>query len=469
MSGGGGLRKHGHTSDGDGGAITSATRASLGLATSDSPQFAGVNVGNASDTTITRTGAGDVAVEGNALYRAGGTDVPITDGGTGASIASAARSNLGISAANTPITDTGSYFTGTDVEAALQELGAGSGGGTTSAPFDHGAMGAAETLALSDGDWHRGTLSANCTITVSGFTADVGASILFKVTQDAATPRAITWDSDVVFSGDDQPDQTLSSVTWYTIWSDEGDSTIYAVQLGSSAATRASLGLDTTDSPEFTGINLGHASDTTLTRVSSGVVAIEGTNIVKAGAATGSGLTMATARLLGRTTASSGAIEEISVGSGLSLSGGSLSATGGSSDLAGKDLDYVERTTNATITATSSASPDAVLSGASVAYDGSTVIEIEFFCPIVEPPSAQSIYAVLYDGSTELGYISRATATAAAQRFPMIGKRRLTPSNASHTYHIKGFVDTGTGTFFGGGGAAGQQVPAFMRITRVTS
>lgn len=40
---------------------------------------------------------------------------------------------------------------------------------------------------------------------------------------------------------------------------------------------------------------------------------------------------MATSRLLGRTTASTGAIEEISVGSGLSLSGGTLSASGGSS------------------------------------------------------------------------------------------------------------------------------------------
>ena len=44
------------------------------------------------------------------------------------------------------------------------------------------------------------------------------------------------------------------------------------------------------------------------------------------GAITASGLTMDTARLLGRTTASSGAVEEISVGSGLSLAGGSLTA-----------------------------------------------------------------------------------------------------------------------------------------------
>lgn len=82
--------------------------------------------------------------------------------------------------------------------------------------------------------------------------------------------------------------------------------------------------LGTSDSPQFAGVNIGHASDTTLTRASAGVVAVEGTNLVKAGTATGSGLTMATARLLGRTTASSGAIEEISVGTGLSLSAGSL-------------------------------------------------------------------------------------------------------------------------------------------------
>lgn len=41
-----------------------STRSSLGLATTDSPQFAGINLGHASDTTITRTGAGVIAVEG---------------------------------------------------------------------------------------------------------------------------------------------------------------------------------------------------------------------------------------------------------------------------------------------------------------------------------------------------------------------------------------------------------------------
>jgi hypothetical protein len=45
------------------------------------------------------------------------------------------------------------------------------------------------------------------------------------------------------------------------------------------------------------------------------------------GSITSSGLTQSTARILGRTTASTGSIEEISIGSGLSLSAGELSST----------------------------------------------------------------------------------------------------------------------------------------------
>lgn len=78
------------------GRTVAETRSDLGLATSDSPEFAAINVGAATDTTITRTGAGDIAIEGNVVYRAGGTDVPLTDGGTGASTAAGARTNLGV-------------------------------------------------------------------------------------------------------------------------------------------------------------------------------------------------------------------------------------------------------------------------------------------------------------------------------------------------------------------------------------
>ncbi len=84
-------------SEGGTGASTAAAAATnLGLGTGDSPQFTAVNVGAATDTTLARPSAGDLSVEGNLLYRAGGTDVPVADGGTGASTAAAARTNLAV-------------------------------------------------------------------------------------------------------------------------------------------------------------------------------------------------------------------------------------------------------------------------------------------------------------------------------------------------------------------------------------
>ena len=63
----------------------STLRTSIGVGTGDSPQFTAVNIGAATDTTVARASAGDINVEGNLIYRAGGTDVPVADGGTGAS------------------------------------------------------------------------------------------------------------------------------------------------------------------------------------------------------------------------------------------------------------------------------------------------------------------------------------------------------------------------------------------------
>ena len=67
---------------------TAGAATSLGLGTGDSPEFTAVNIGHASDTTLTRTGAGDIAIEGKGVYRADGTDVAVADGGTGGGTAS---------------------------------------------------------------------------------------------------------------------------------------------------------------------------------------------------------------------------------------------------------------------------------------------------------------------------------------------------------------------------------------------
>lgn len=83
--------------DGGTGASTAAAAATnLRLGTGDSPQFTAVNIGAATDTTLARSSAGVLTVEGNRIMHIGGTDLPVADGGTGASTAAAARTNLGV-------------------------------------------------------------------------------------------------------------------------------------------------------------------------------------------------------------------------------------------------------------------------------------------------------------------------------------------------------------------------------------
>lgn len=112
--------------------------------------------------------------------------------------------------------------------------------------------------------------------------------------------------------------------------------------------------------------NTGSTGTTTIAKGNGGTLSYTLTppnasgTIALAGAITTSGLTQSTARILGRTTASTGAVEEITIGSGLSLSAGQLSATasGGATNLwipasafipkttAGCGVDSRETTTN---------------------------------------------------------------------------------------------------------------------------
>lgn len=48
----------------------------------------------------------------------------------------------------------------------------------------------------------------------------------------------------------------------------------------SGATLRTSIGVGTGNSPQFTGIELGHASDTTITRSGAGTIAVEGVNVL---------------------------------------------------------------------------------------------------------------------------------------------------------------------------------------------
>jgi hypothetical protein len=199
-SSGGGLAAANNLSDV---ASASTSRTNLGVGTGDSPQFTGINLGHASDTTLTRTGAGDIAVEGNALYRAGGTDVPVTDGGTGASSASSARTNLGLGTI------------AVEDEATAAQIQAATASKAVAADK---LIAAAAPQTLTDGatinwDMHSGfnakvTLGGNRTF-ATPTNPHEGMTYRLEVIQDGTGNRTATWPSAFDFGSAGTP--TLST------------------------------------------------------------------------------------------------------------------------------------------------------------------------------------------------------------------------------------------------------------------
>lgn len=141
----------------------------------------------------------------------------------------------------------------------------------------------------------------------------------------------------------------------------------------------------------------------------------------------------------------------------------------------GYEFAYVEITSAVTINVASpEASAVSVISAGAVTFDGSTRVKIEAWFPYVETPQtdADPISLLLFDGATSLGYVGRtyvdmSTATAAdIVNGPTYISRFLTPSNASHTYSIRGLQASGSGTVQAGPGAAGNWNPGWIRITK---
>jgi len=97
------------------------------------------------------------------------------------------------------------------------------------------------------------------------------------------------------------------------------------------AAAPAFRSLVVADLPLLTGYTSAAGTVAATDTIVTAIGKLNGNDAAKAtaGAITGSGLTMATARLLGRTTAATGAVEEISIGANLTLTGGVLAATSG--------------------------------------------------------------------------------------------------------------------------------------------
>jgi|MDSZ01.3.fsa_nt_gb hypothetical protein len=248
------------------------------LGSGDAPQFTTIELGHASDTTLARASSGDVNIEGNLIYRAGGTDVPVADGGTGAS----------------SLTDGGILLgSGTDAITAMAVLGDGEmivGDGSGDPVAESGAT-LRTSIGVGTGDSPQFTgielgHASDTTLTrASSGDVNIEGNIVYRAggtdvpVTDGGTGASSLTDGGVLLGSG------TGAITAMAVLADGemivGDGTTDPVA-ESGATLRTSIGVGTGDSPQFTGIELGHASDTTLTRASSGVLAVEGVNVLLA-------------------------------------------------------------------------------------------------------------------------------------------------------------------------------------------
>jgi hypothetical protein len=255
------------------GATSASTAAdNLGLGTSDSPEFTGVNIGHASDTTITRSSAGVMAVAGQTVRTGdvalgtetsgdyvstitGGDGIASTGATTGESVAHSlsvdTKTNGGLAIEN------GKLALKLNDSSITGELGIGDGGtGVTTG-----------LTQLNAGNITSGTLTTSRGGTgVATGLAQLNATNLTSGTVDTARGgTGVTTGLTVLDAGN------LTTGTVPIARGGTGQAT--------AAAAATALGLGTGDSPQFTSIELGHASDTTIARSGAGKVTIEGHEI----------------------------------------------------------------------------------------------------------------------------------------------------------------------------------------------
>ena len=238
-----------------------------------------------------------VIVDDSRVLQNLGSSITITQGGTGATTAADARTNLGVVATGAV---TGSGLTMT----AARVLGR-----TTAATGAIEEMTVGTGLSLSGGVLSS-TSAATGAVTGSGLTMST-AKVLGRTTAATGAIEEMAIGSGLALSGG-----VLSSTA--------GGGSVTSVS-GSGGST----GLTLNGGPITGSGTLTVAGTLAIASGGTGATTAEGakSNLGITGPITGSGLTMSTAKLLGRTTAATGAIEEMAIGTGLSLSGGALSST----------------------------------------------------------------------------------------------------------------------------------------------
>lgn len=148
-----------------------------------------------------------------------------------------------------------------------------------------------------------------------------------------------------------------------------------------------------------------------------------------------------------------------------------ITAANLAASLPGYEIGYDQITSNVNITGTTAAGATTIITCAAHTFDGAAVL-LTVYSPqlAVSTTSGAFVTVALWEGSTEIGEIANFRSVSSTQQsFTLLAQYRFTPSAAAHTYLIKAFTGSTTGTPSFGAGSAGTaaNVAAFARFTKV--
>ena len=134
------------------------------------------------------------------------------------------------------------------------------------------------------------------------------------------------------------------------------------------------------------------------------------------------------------------------------------------------EITYGEITASVTVSGTTEAAANTVITSTGATYDGSSVM-VEFYSPYVAPAAAAgaSVNLILFEDATSRGRVAivQTPTAAASSGIPVTVSRRLSPAAGAHTFTVKAYQAFGNGEVRAGVGGAGPvDVPAYLRITR---
>lgn len=155
------------------------------------------------------------------------------------------------------------------------------GGGTVQA---HGNLGSTETIDTANGNYHWGTLNANCTFTFTTTVDTAERWFTLELIEDGTGGRTVTWPGSVSWLGGSTPAHTTTAgtTTIYAFFTRNGGTTWIGGQLGAGAATFATPAI-------VLGTAAAAGAASTVIRSDSTIVAFDATLPANIGtAATGS-------------------------------------------------------------------------------------------------------------------------------------------------------------------------------------